>query len=85
MTSAEAVRKFIADTFFIEGFAAEASFLGQQIIDSVGMMELVAFIEERYGFKLEDGELIPDNLDSLNKLTAFIERKQQSPSSRAVG
>lgn len=69
------IRRFLADVFFAEDVDDDASFLEQGIIDSTGMLELVMFLETTYGIKVADNELVPDNLDSLNKLAAFIERK----------
>jgi len=54
---------------------AQDSFLEKGLIDSTGVLELVSFIEETYGINIEDEELIPDNLDSLDKLGNFIARK----------
>jgi len=54
------------------------SFLDQGIIDSTGVLELVAFLEEKCQIKIQDQELVPDNLDSINKLVKFLERKLQS-------
>ena len=51
------------------------SFLEKGIIDSTGVLELVNFVEETFDIKVEDEELIPDNLDSLDKLTNFITKK----------
>jgi acyl carrier protein len=51
------------------------SFLEKGIIDSTGVLELVAFLEERFKIKIEDEELIPDNLNSINQLVAFINSK----------
>ncbi len=76
MNAATAVRSFISETFFVDDFAEEDSFLQNGIIDSMGMMELVAFIESTYGFKVGDEELIPENLDSLSNVCRFVERKR---------
>jgi acyl carrier protein len=51
------------------------SFLEKGLIDSTGVLELVDYIEETFRIKIDDEELIPDNLDSLDKLTNFITRK----------
>lgn len=51
------------------------SFLEKGIIDSTGVLELVDYIEGTFGIKIDDEELIPDNLDSLDKLINFIVRK----------
>lgn len=53
----------------------EDSFLEKGIIDSTGIMEIVIFIEEEYGFSIYDEELIPENLDSINNLSRFIKGK----------
>ncbi len=74
------IRGFISDTFFVDGFAEDDSFLRNGIIDSTGMMELVAFVEQTFGFKVQDNELVPENLDSLNHLVKFIEKKRAKPS-----
>ena len=52
-----------------------ASFLEEGIVDSVGIMELVAFIEENMHVSVEDQEITPDNFDSITKLAAYIQRK----------
>ena len=46
------------------------------ILDSTGALELVLHLEERYGIKVQDEELHPDNLDSVAKIAAFVERKR---------
>jgi acyl carrier protein len=53
----------------------DASFLDEGIIDSLGIIELVTFVEKRFGVSVADHELIPDNFDSVRKLDAYIQRK----------
>jgi acyl carrier protein len=53
----------------------DASFLDLGIIDSTGVIELIAFLEERYGIRVEDAEMTPENLDSLDAIEQFITRK----------
>ena len=71
----DTIRRFIGEVFFVEGFSDEASFLGEGIIDSTGMLELVMFVETTYGFEIAEEELVPENFDSLNKVVAFIARR----------
>jgi acyl carrier protein len=74
----EPVRRFIIDNFLFgrgEGLSDEQSFLDSGIIDSTGILELVMFLEETYGLQVNDEELIPDNLDSVNKISAFLQKK----------
>lgn len=74
------LREFITESFLpsagLDSFEDADSFLDKGIIDSTGVLELLEFIEEKFAIKLEDEEVIPDNLDSLNKLTSFIDRKK---------
>jgi acyl carrier protein len=76
MNARARIRRFIVESFFVDVFSDEESFLRNSIIDSLGMLELVAFLEKEYGIKIADTELIPENLDSLARVCAFVERKQ---------
>ncbi len=70
------IRSFISETFFVEDFGSGDSFLQSGIIDSTGMLELVAFLEQTYSLQITDDELVPENLDSLDNLCRFVERKR---------
>ncbi len=54
----------------------DESFLDGGIIDSTGVMEIILFIEDTFGIKVNDDEMLPANLDSVDNLVAFIKRKQ---------
>ncbi len=75
------IREFIVDNFMMgrdpEELKDNNSLLEMNIIDSTGVLEMVGFLEETYEITIEDDELIPDNLDSLVKMEAFINRKKQ--------
>jgi len=51
------------------------SFMEKGIIDSTGIMEVVFYLEEEFGVKVVDEEMVPENLDSINNLVAFVNRK----------
>lgn len=51
------------------------SFMENGVIDSTGILELVSFIEEKFGFSVEDEDLVPDNFDSVNNLVDYIKKK----------
>ena len=72
------IRSFISENFFIEGFADDASFLRESILDSLGMLELVGFLEREFQLHVTETELVPENLDSLDLAAAFVERKRQN-------
>ncbi len=73
------IRNFIVENFLYgqndNNLGDNVSFLETGIIDSTGVLEMVSFIEEKYGVSVEDEELIPDNLDSVQKISDFIRRK----------
>ena len=52
--------------------------LGQGILDPMGIMKLILYIEETFGIKVEDEEIIPENFQSLNSLVAFVGQKMQN-------
>jgi acyl carrier protein len=51
------------------------SFLNKGILDSTGILEVIYFLEDDFGVKIEDEEMIPENLDSVNNIVAFLKRK----------
>jgi acyl carrier protein len=57
------------------GYDDDASFLQEGIVDSVGVLELVLFVEETFGVEVNDQEIIPDNFDSVDKLANYIRSK----------
>jgi acyl carrier protein len=72
------VRSFVTDNYLYgqeKQFDDGDSFLEHGIIDSTAVLELVAFLEENYGITVEDDELTPDNLDSINSVSAYLRRK----------
>lgn len=73
------IKDYIAKNllFSNDGFrySDTASFLEEGIVDSQGVMELVMFIEERYGISVDDTDIVPDNFDSVSRLAAYIRRK----------
>ncbi len=75
------VRTFIAQSFLYQEeltFGDEESLLAQGVVDSMGVLELVTFLEDTFRIKVADEELLPDNLDSVRQLTAFVQRKLEA-------
>lgn len=74
----QSVSAFIAKNFYVANpgeLADETSFLDKGIIDSTSILELTAFLEETFDIQILDDELVPENLDSLAAVHAFIVRK----------
>ena len=65
----------IADVSQIED---DASFLETGILDSIGFLELVSFLEQTFRVRIEDEELIPENMDSIRNILWFLERKRKT-------
>lgn len=76
----ETVKGYIVENFLFgneaEPIMDDDSFIERGIIDSTGIMELIEFVEKSYDISLDDKELIPENLDSLNNLSRFIISKK---------
>ena len=73
------IRTFVIENFLFgnnENLEDNTSFLEEGVIDSTGVLELVGFIEEEFAITVEDEELIPENLDSIKNVTAYLERKK---------
>lgn len=75
------IRGFILKNYLftsdITAIAADDSLMERGIVDSTGMLEIILFIEEHFGVKVKDEEMIPDNLDSVDKIAAFVEERRQ--------
>jgi acyl carrier protein len=75
-----AVISFIVENFLFgntaDAPAPDASFLETGLIDSTGILELVTFLEGKYGLEVADEELVPENLDAVSRIAAFVVRKK---------
>ena len=75
----EIITAFIKENFIRGRSSAEISpcqsLIDSRIIDSTGILELVLFIEEKYSITIEDEELVPENLDTIDNITAFLYKK----------
>jgi len=72
------VRKFVVENFLFGedgNLEEDTSFLEKGIVDSTGILELVAFLEETFCIQMEDEELIPENLDSIFNVVSYLQRK----------
>lgn len=80
MTLRAELRQFILENYLLtrddSSLRDADSLTARGILDSTGALELVMHLEERYGVTVQDEELHPDNLDSIDRIAAFIERKR---------
>jgi len=80
------LRSFIGDNFFLaddsKTLAGNASLTRDGIIDSVGIVELLHFIETHYGIEITDDETIPENIDSIDNIVRYVSRKLETDAPR---
>lgn len=74
------IRSFIVENFLFgddsQPLPEDLSLIDNDLVDSTGILELVGFLEEQFGFKVADADIVPANLDTIGKITAFVGRKQ---------
>ena len=72
------IRHFIVETFLFgqdQGLEDGAPLLENGVIDSTGVLELVAHVEQTYGIKVDNDELVPDNFNSIDAVVSYLARK----------
>ena len=78
----DTIRRFILENYLFTDDPAQLglddSLLGRGIVDSTGMLEIILFIEEQLGVKVADNEMVPENLDSVNRIAAFVTSKRKA-------
>lgn len=76
------IRNYILENYLFtkdsSALGLDDSLLERGIVDSTGMLEVIFFIEEHLGVKIKDEEMIPDNLDSVNKIAEFVQMKRKA-------
>ncbi len=81
------IRKFVADSFLyrenVGDFSDRDSFLDAGLIDSTGILELICFVEKTFGVQVADEEVVPDNFDSVERLSTYVCSKLNGSSSKA--
>ena len=80
MSVEQKIRDYILENYLFtddqSALSSEDSFLDKGIIDSTGIMEVIFFLEEEFGIQVDDEEMMPENLDSVKNIVAYIGRKQ---------
>ena len=84
----ENIRQYLAQNMLFSDtgfpYSDDASFLEEGIIDSIGFMELVTYVQQTFGIEVGPEELVPANFDSVNKLAAFVATKREQLGQRAA-
>jgi acyl carrier protein len=79
MSITEQIRSFITTNFYVpdpQSLTDEASLLENRVIDSTGVLEVIGFLESTFGIAIKDDEILPENLDSIARIAAYVGRKQ---------
>lgn len=81
MNTRDAVRTFVLESFLFTNDTSalvDADSLTEKgIVDSMGALEIATFIEDTFGFPVAEDEMLPENLDSVDRIVAYVERKQK--------
>jgi len=78
MTVLQEIRSYIVDNILFgdgDRLEEDVSFQASGILDSTGFLELITFVEEKFGIEIADSELVPENFDTLRKMSAFVEER----------
>lgn len=78
MTTEDRVRSFILEFFYVSDpgeLTDDVSLIDSDYVDSTGMLEIILFIEGEYGIHVTDRETIPENLETISRIAAFVDRK----------
>jgi acyl carrier protein len=80
VTIAQRVRQFIRENFYVSDameLADDASLIAAGVIDSTGVLELIAFLEGEYAIAIAEAEITPENLETIDRIASFVTRKQK--------
>ena len=76
------IRQFLVENFVlserIDELGFDESLMENEVVDSTGILELVFFVEDQFGIKIDTSEVLPENFDSINALATYIRRKQEA-------
>lgn len=76
------VRHFVLTNFYVadpKALRDDASLLESGVIDSTGVLEVISFLEGTFELSVEEAEMVPDNLDSIQAITEYVRRKRAAP------
>jgi acyl carrier protein len=88
MDSTTRIREFVRSNFLVSDDVAltdGASLLDLGVVDSTGVLEIIAFLEKTWGFTVDDDEIVPENLDSIDRIAAYVARKAPARVSATAG
>ena len=87
MNTHERIRMFIQETFLLgedEPLDGSISLLDSGVMDSTGVLELIAFLERELGLEVADEDVVPENLDTIDSIASYVQRKRAGASDGAL-
>lgn len=75
----ERVKRFIVENFYVSDpaeLSGDTSLISGGYVDSTGMLELISFLESEFSIRIDDAEMLPENLETLARIAAFVARKK---------
>ena len=81
MSIQQQLKQFIVQNFYVSDpaeIADDTLLVTTGVVDSTGMLEVIAYLEETFGISIADQEMTPENLESIERMAAFITRKRQA-------
>jgi acyl carrier protein len=85
MSVQQRFKQFIVENFYVsdpQELQPDTSLITSGYVDSTGMLEVIAFLEEEFGIQIRDEEMVPENLETIARVEAFIARKRQAAANR---
>jgi acyl carrier protein len=79
MNTQQRVRQFVVDNFYVSDpseIADDTLLVTSGVVDSTGILEVIGFLETEFGIRIEDREMTPENLESIERMASFVERKR---------
>jgi acyl carrier protein len=81
MSTQQRVKQFIVENFYVSDpseLADDTSLITGGYVDSTGMLEVIAFLESEFGIRITDKETVPENLETIGRIAAFVASKKQA-------
>lgn len=77
------VKQFVVENFYVSDpseVGDDTSLITTGLVDSTGMLEVIGFLESEFGIRIRDQEMVPDNLETIGRITAFVGKKRTAGS-----
>ena len=73
------MKQFVVENFYVSDpsdIREDTSLISTGLVDSTGMLEVIAFLESEFGISVRDQEMSPENLETIGRIAAYVQRKR---------